>query len=75
MSKTTKHTITLRGCDDMTTVHFDLTDAEVALLKRIAAATDRESVSSCMPDLHLDALCPKHRNVLMRPDCWMCEGS
>lgn len=44
-------TIYLRGCDETTVITVDLTPAEVAGLKRVAAESRAESTSSCMPSM------------------------
>lgn len=73
MGETTRfHKVTLRGCDDLTQVQLDLTDQEVAVLARVAAASEKESDCTCMPTLHVDAICEEH-DELMYPTCWKCD--
>lgn len=57
---TTKR-ISVKGCDDSTTIAMDLTDAELAFLERLSAAINAASAYSCMPRLYIEepiAACP-----------------
>lgn len=41
--------IRLSGCDDRTRFRMDLDTAEIALLQRVAAASEQASQFSCQP--------------------------
>lgn len=44
-----EYTVIAAGCDGVTVVKLDLTDAELAAVRRLAAATQAASESSCEP--------------------------
>ena len=46
-----KHIVTAVGCDDENPVSIDLTDAELAVVQRLAARLKEQSRGSCMPTL------------------------
>ncbi len=58
--------ITLSGCDDSTTVTASLTDEEIALLERIAAATVAASQFSCMPRMEIRPYIPANWDEVPR---------
>jgi hypothetical protein len=47
--------ISVDGCDDSTTVEMDLTEAEAAVVERVARAITEESSYGCMPTMTLEA--------------------
>lgn len=48
-----RYSITLSGCDDLTTFEEELTSREFALLKRLAERSKEVSTYGCMPVLKI----------------------
>ena len=49
-----KYKITAEGCDDLTVVVLDLTEAEHAAIMRVSLAVNTESNDLCMPRLYVE---------------------
>jgi hypothetical protein len=47
------YAIKVSGCDDSTTVQVELTDAEVAAVRRVADAVTAASDYGCMPRMRV----------------------
>lgn len=50
----TAYRVRLRGCDETTTFVIELSDAEAALLRRVAAVSQEISTYSCEPTLSIE---------------------
>lgn len=49
----TIHGIRVSGCDDATHVNLDLTETELAVVRRLAAALEEASSYSCQPTMRV----------------------
>jgi len=48
--------ITLNGCDDWTTIEIELSETELALVKKIKAKVNKKSTYHCMPTMTVTKL-------------------
>lgn len=53
-----KHIIRVRGCDDSTAVPMELTDAELATIKKLADAVNAAATYGCKPRIGIDPTHP-----------------
>lgn len=49
-----KHIIRVRGCDESTAVPMELTDAELATIKKLADAVNAVTTYGCKPRIGID---------------------